>query len=291
MLIVDTGSSDDTIAVIEAYLKDNGLAGEVIEHPWVNFAHNRSFALDCLRRQTGIEYGLIIDADEVLKFDDDFDPAAFKAGLSADLYDVTTAYAGVRYPRPQLFRNRLPFRFGGVLHEFLVCPEGELSRGQALGICNVPSQGGARSRNPRKYDDDAEVLRKVLLDEHEPWLQARYQFYFAQSLRDAGRIEESIEAYAVRATQGHYVDEVFYSFYQVGKLSERVGRPSAEIASAYLDAFNASPTRGESLHALARYWRLQDKFQLAYVVADIGRKFSEPAAAFCAESWVTTMGC
>jgi glycosyltransferase involved in cell wall biosynthesis len=290
VLIVDTGSSDDTIAVIEAYLKDNGLAGEVIEHPWVDFAHNRTFALDSLRRRTDVEYALIIDADEVLTFDDDFDPAAFKAGLTADLYNLTTAYAGVKYPRPQLFRNRLGFRFDGVLHEFLVCPEGELSRGHAKGLYNVPSQDGARSRNPQKYDDDAEVLRKALKGEHEPWLRARYQFYLAQSLRDAGRIGAAIKAYATRAAQGHYVDEVFYSFYQVGRLSERAGRPAAEVVSAYLDAFNAMPARGESLHALARYWRLQDKFQLAYAVADIGRKLDEPAAVFCAESWVYDYG-
>ncbi|MDR3510223.1 MAG: glycosyltransferase [Caulobacteraceae bacterium] len=287
VLIVDTGSSDDTIGVIERHLAQQGLAGEVARCDWVDFAYNRTFALARLREKADIDYCLMIDADEVLQYADDFDPAAFKAGLSHDLYDITTRYGGVNYPRPQLFRNRLDFSFRGVLHEFLERPEGELTRGPARGLWNVPTPDGARSQNPRKFDDDAEMLRRVLAaGVDEPWLEARYQFYLAQSLRDAGRPAEALEAYAVRAAQGFTADEVFYSHFQVGRLAERLGRPAGEIVTAYLDAFQASPNRAEPLHALASYYRRQDKLRLAFEFARIGRALPKPTWGFCVENWI-----
>ena len=48
-LIVDTGSEDDTIAVVREAFADLGLPGRVVEEPWRDFAYNRSFALERLR--------------------------------------------------------------------------------------------------------------------------------------------------------------------------------------------------------------------------------------------------
>jgi glycosyltransferase involved in cell wall biosynthesis len=60
--IVDTGSTDGTRRVIQRVLGD--LPGELHEHPWQDFAHNRTRALELARRLG--DYVLVIDADEVL---------------------------------------------------------------------------------------------------------------------------------------------------------------------------------------------------------------------------------
>ena len=62
-VIVDTGSTDGTQDVIREHLR--GLPGELVERPWVDFAHNRSEALDFARGRA--DYLLVIDADETLE--------------------------------------------------------------------------------------------------------------------------------------------------------------------------------------------------------------------------------
>ena len=43
--ICDTGSTDNTIQVIEEYFKEKGKPGKIVQEPFKNFCHNRNFAL------------------------------------------------------------------------------------------------------------------------------------------------------------------------------------------------------------------------------------------------------
>jgi glycosyltransferase involved in cell wall biosynthesis len=45
-VIVDTGSTDDTIALIRQEMAGYGIDGEVHERPWVNFGVNRQQSLE-----------------------------------------------------------------------------------------------------------------------------------------------------------------------------------------------------------------------------------------------------
>ena len=58
--IVDTGSTDGTQDMVRELMAD--IPGELHERPWVDFAHNRSEALE-LSRPLG-EYSLMLDADD-----------------------------------------------------------------------------------------------------------------------------------------------------------------------------------------------------------------------------------
>src|SRR6478735_7811699 len=67
-VIVDTGSTDGTQELIQRCLRN--VPGELIERPWVDFAHNRSEALEFARGKS--DYLFVLDADDVLINDHDF---------------------------------------------------------------------------------------------------------------------------------------------------------------------------------------------------------------------------
>src|SRR5215471_12045472 len=88
VMIEDTGSSDGTQEIVRNYIARIGLPGEVVDEPWQDFASNRSSALAHLRKHPEIDYALIMDADDLISYDEGFDADAFKAGMDKDLYDV-----------------------------------------------------------------------------------------------------------------------------------------------------------------------------------------------------------
>jgi hypothetical protein len=248
--IVDTGSSDATLTELHALLLELGLDGMVVEERWRDFAHNRSSALVRLREHRDIDYALMIDADDHLVLGDAFDISAFKAGLEADVVNVWTRLGGYSYTRPQLISNRKPFRFRGVLHEFLDCAE-DFTQGTTDSFHCQSMQDGARNRAPDKYRRDAAVLLAALEREADPFLRARYTFYLAQSWRDCGDHRNALEAYLRRAELGFWEEEVYLSLYSAGQMAEALGYDGSVAIDAYLRAYEVRPRRAEALHAAA----------------------------------------
>jgi glycosyltransferase involved in cell wall biosynthesis len=275
VLIVDTGSSDGTQQVIRDYLSRENLPGQVIDEPWRDFAYNRTFALRALRAVGGIDYRLMIDADNVIHYADDFDPAQFKAGLTEDTYQVLMQHGSSWYYLPWLTSNSLDCAYRGVLHEFLECP-GAKSRGTATGFWFEQIQDSARNRNPRKFQDDVKVLKKAIREETDPSMVSRYTFYLAQSYRDAGQLTDSLDTYKQRTQQGGWSEEVWYSLQQVALLHDRLKHSESIVLSAYLAAYQFRPQRAESLVELARYCRLREKYALARLFAEKAKDMARP---------------
>src|SRR5262249_37049129 len=115
-----------------------------------------------------------------------------------------------------------------------------------------------------KYLKDARILEQALKAEPE---NERYAFYLAQSYRDAGLFQKSLRAYQRRAAMGGWDEEIWYSLYEVAKLSERLGMDNAVVSQRYLEAYNARPRRVEPLVQLARFYREKGRFALAHMFA------------------------
>ena len=133
VLVEDTGSTDGTQQLIRDWLRQQHIPGEVIDEPWRDFAWNRSHVAERLRARGEIDYALMIDADSRLVFEGAGDVPAFKASLIHDVYDLEIRHGGARFQRAQLWSNRLPFRFRGILHEYLE-PPADATRAAAHGL-------------------------------------------------------------------------------------------------------------------------------------------------------------
>ena len=258
-IIVDTGSTDGTQALIRKELAD--IPGELFERPWKNFGHNRSEALAFARGKA--DYILIMDADEVFEV-----PAGFAMpGLDAEQYMLLhrhRASAETTWELGTLVRGSMPWRYEGVLHEHIACDEPHQ---------RVPLRGpvvwgyfdSARNVDPKKkYANDARILEDALKDEPN---NARYVFYLAQSYRDSDQLDKAIETYARRAAMGGWEEEVYFSLLQVGVLRVRAKREPQAIVSAFLNAYQYRPSRAEALVELAAHYRGTHEWALAELFA------------------------
>jgi tetratricopeptide (TPR) repeat protein len=241
--------------------------GELHERPWKSFEHNRNEALALASSRAG--YLFFIDADETLSLPQGF----VRPPLESDVYDITCEYAGYTYARCALVSSRMPWRWQGVVHEFLTCGEA-FTRQTLVGPKVVIAHDGARSRDPQTYLKDAALLEESL---REDPANARNLLYLAQSYRDAGQLARSRAVYLQRAAMGGWDEEAWFALYQVAVLTERLGAEPAEVAFAYLNAFQTRPSRAEPLLRLARYHRLRNEFALALLYARQAALLSRPA--------------
>ncbi len=278
-VIVDTGSTDGTQDIIRRFMAD--CPGELHERPWHNFGHNRTEALE-LARPHG-DYLFMIDADEVLRL-----PADYRRPfLRADIYTLQVEFGGIRYGRPCVVASHLPWRWVGVLHEYLDCGR-TVERPWLHGPTVVVHTDGARSQQNvvDKYAADARTLETALRDEPD---NSRYVFYLAQSYRDSAQPEAALRQYDRRAGMGGWPEELWYAQYAAALLADQLGRDPAEIIHRYLQAFETRPSRGgEALGQLARYCRDQKRFASARVFAERARAIPMPAdLLFVDPSWYT----
>jgi glycosyltransferase involved in cell wall biosynthesis len=290
VLIEDTGSSDGTQTIIREWLNRVGMPGEVFEEPWRDFAYNRSHALARLHENKSVDYALIMDADDQLVVEAGFDVAAFKSGLSKDLYFVEMRHSLVHYQRGQIYSNKREFRYRGVLHEFLEGPSEGFSSGNAAGFYIISSREGARSQDPDKYRKDAQVLEQALQAEQDPFLRSRYTFYLARSYRDAGEKEKALDNYLKRAELGYWSEEIFESLFGAAQLLQAMGRPFDEVIAMYLRASDAAPSRAEALHAASVLCRESNKFADGFEYARRGLKIPAPTGGLFVQPWVYEYG-
>lgn len=117
--ICDTGSTDDTIEIIETFFKDNNIPGLVVEEPFQDFGYNRTFALQQCVNLENADYLLLLDADMVLKFGPEFSIPEFKASLTKDAYHIFQGSEVFFYKNVRLLKNSPEFSYWGVTHEYV----------------------------------------------------------------------------------------------------------------------------------------------------------------------------
>jgi glycosyltransferase involved in cell wall biosynthesis/predicted O-methyltransferase YrrM len=272
-VICDTGSNDGTQQLVRAALE--GIPGDLHERPWADFGHNRTELMAFARDKA--DYLLLIDADMTISYD--------KAGpgrLSADSYMLRHAEEP-EYWIKRLVRSDRRWWYVGATHEYLETDQPERVENLDAIVIHHHADGGSRHE---KFERDARLLSAEL--EVDP-TNARAVFYLAQTLRDMGRVQESANLYRRRAAMGGWPEEVFYSLYQLGVLTDRAGQRDRAII-ALLDAWNYRPQRVEPLYELARMFRERQQYHPAHLVAQRGVHAPVPADALFLHRWIYQWG-
>lgn len=249
-VICDTGSTDGTQDIIKEFFKEANIKGELFEHEWKNFGHNRTLAFKSAYNKS--DYVLVMDADDLIKGD-------FKLPhpMDKDGYMLKYGDENFQYYRAQIFKNNIEWHYKGILHEYAEPIDKHYKRvsEKLEGNYYIDSRRlGNRNLDPLKYQKDAKLLADEIEVCTEPQLLSRYCFYAGQSYRDCHDWENAIKYYKKRTELGGWLEEISISWMEIGCAKENANYPKKEIIEAYQNSFRVTPHRAESLFMLGNYY-------------------------------------
>ena len=248
--IHDTGSTDNTVELINKFSERTGIPGKVIYKPFVNFAVSRTAAL--VDGCPMADFLLLLDADMVLVIEPDFDKNKLD---EADVYHIEQGNDSFQYSNTRIVRSNCAHNYSGVTHEYINTREGARKSNVKLRIHDV-GDGGSKSD---KYTRDIKLLLQGIEDEPT---NGRYYFYLANSYIDTNQPALAIESYKKRIAIGGWDEEVYYSMYKMAIAYRALNQMDLFIGCC-LTAWTFRPSRIESIYELVKYYRETSKYSVA----------------------------
>lgn len=276
-VICDTGSTDNTVDIIQNFFQKHDINGELHHDEWVDFAHNRNLALQ--RCEGKSDYIFICDADDRITGN-----LSLPEHLNKPTYDLRmkSAERDFYFYQTLLIQNHPSFHWIGVLHESLV---------NKNNIQPHPLQGdyfiqvghfGARNQDIDKYIKDAKILEKAFEQEQNISLKMRYAHYCACSYHSAQQHNKAIEWFLKRIQQHTNTDqqELYLAYRYLGMQFDALNQP-ANALFYWLEGYNSFPQYAECLYEVIRTHNDLKHHFLAYQYLSLTKNMQMPIDIAC----------
>ena len=257
--ILDTGSTDNTVALCEAYLVKSGKPFTIAVEPFKNFGYNRTVSFEktqafCTRLGWDAEktYAMAVDADMNIVVS----PSFKGYPLTANGYTVIQANGSIKYDNTRFMKVSKGWKCVGSSHEYW--DFGGTSRiPYEVIFIDDKNDGGSKSD---KFERDVRLLTEDIIENPK---NDRAHYYLGQSLKDLGRFQEAIEMFTRRIELGGWIEEVHYAHYQIAKCYDHMGKPH-EMELWMNKAFDYYPKKAEPIYFLTKYFREKSQHYKAY---------------------------
>lgn len=272
-LICDTGSTDGTPEIIESYMKEKGIAGEVIHKEWKNFGYNKSYLLEQAYthgKANNAKYLIWHDADEVF-LKDISDLTSYLTKDDADeLYNwleersepiifIKTIFQDLHYGRWNIVKNNQLYKWMAPKHEWLLGTNDNRSVNYDKFILYARKEGSA-SRDPERCQKDSKLFIDYINENGGPDQCPREVFYLAQEYEPFDK-EKAIEWYIMRTKLNNgFYQERYISYLRLGRLHNT----EADKIKYWSAGYNFIPHRLECLYEIMKYYKDKEDWQNAY---------------------------
>lgn len=269
--VLDTGSTDNTVEVCERVLSATGKPFKISQDPFKNFGYSRTVSFRKAQefaQELGwpgdTTYALAVDADMNLVVQ----PGFKDVKLTGNGYTVIQANGHIKYHNTRIMQVGAPWKCTGATHEYWdLGGTGKIP--YEVMFIDDKNDGGCKSD---KFERDVRLLSEEIKENPK---NDRAHYYLGQSLKDLGRFEEAIEMFKRRIELGGWVEEVHYSYYQIGKCYDHMGKPF-EMELWMNKAFEFYPRKAEPLYFMTRYFREKSQHFKAYHYYLKGRDIPYP---------------
>jgi len=261
VVIYDTGSTDGTQEIVRKWCSDNKLSLFMIEGKFVDFSISRNVMLEF--GDDKADFLLLLDSNEELKdghilrkYVNNYNGIA----IGWHLKQVwKTAVSVDQYYNTKLIKTKKQFKYHEPVHEYLISP---LAKGNPAMIEKLDIFWLFQDR---KYDDpkskprflrDRELLYK---EYKENPTKPRTMFYLAQTFMCLGQNHLSYRFYKKRTEYAEFAEEIYHSYYQMGRIAQVLGHDYYEIFLLFLKAFENTKRVEPLLRIAEQYVWLGDQ--------------------------------
>uniref|UniRef100_A0A6C0CZW3 Glycosyl transferase family 1 domain-containing protein n=1 Tax=viral metagenome TaxID=1070528 RepID=A0A6C0CZW3_9ZZZZ len=249
--ILDTGSTDNTIAIIKDVLK--GKRGNLYQESFINFRDSRNRLLELAG--TDCAFNIMLDDTYVLNGDLRGFLSFVRGDDVADSYSLVIEGVDVLYTSNRITKSSRGLKYINIIHE-IIQTENNINISiphKVAYITDVISPYMTRRTTERK-DKDIGLLYNII---RENPLDYRAYYYLADSYILKQNWPLALKYFKERAKyrdKGNLM-EVQNSLYYIAVISHNyMNEKWAECHQLYLDCYNFDTTRSESLYFIAKHY-------------------------------------
>lgn len=251
-IILDTGSTDNTIEHVTKYCNDNGKKLYLLESPFQDFSTSRNKLLTYCESIIDVEYLLLMDSGDYMK-------NTILSNLKEDAYIVkqrwTTNNSTVEFKNIRIIKNRSGWRYKGPVHEYLLHPDDITPPDLDIVIYQNRTDN---EKTFNRFEKDKELLWKEYKNNKTP----RTIFYLAQTLQCLNEYDKALELYKERCQIKEFDEEIFESYKRCGDILKLMNK-SCESNIYYMKSLDIM-NRVEPLLRLSEYYAKKCNWILSY---------------------------
>ena len=256
--ILDTGSTDETISIIEEVLVGKK-EGKLYQEPFINFRDSRNRLIDLAGDEC--KYKLILDDTYVVKGD----LRAFLNDVRSDQYSTSfTLFINsddTKYGSNRIIKSDSGLKYIHKIHEVITDKDN----------INVVIPENISYINDRRFDymekrtiDRKQLDLKLLYEEvDENPNDPRAYYYLAQTYNILEDYDKAFHYFMKRCefvNAGFLQERVDAAFEAARVANFKLGKPWPECEKLYLDAFKIDETRPEPLYFIGIHYYLENNF-------------------------------
>jgi len=258
LCITDTGSTDETVKMIQRWCEENSITGVIKHSEFQDFGTSRTISYENAKESfPKADYLLLLDADMVLS-QFGFDKALTKPYYHVQQTDNVSSYWNIR-----LISLKNKWECLGVTHEIWLGTTNDFwskryinedCKLTTLKIRDIDDGSSRKNKNKR----DIELLVRALAIETREFLITRYQFYLAMTYQCVEKYKLAIEWYNFRINKGGLdQEEIYYSKFKKATCYHVLYNKSKNeddlmnARHAYIEAWKKRPCRAEPLYYLS----------------------------------------
>jgi len=264
-LILDTGSTDNTVAVTKQIFIDYGVQhGYVEEQPFIDFSTSRNHAIALAEEKfPDVTFFLMIDAEWYLQNMNDFmEFCRDHVDDPETVFLIKLRAGGSQNDTARLFRPHRGIQFVGAVHECLN-RVGFVQLPQDIHFVWSPTRTGTEKTQARWYRDRDVLLKEYQKNPNDP----RTTFYLAQTYACLGDWDNAASWYFIRCQQPGWDQENYMAHYKLANAYEQLQNwPKA--LWFYLKAYSMRPKRAEPLVRIAQHYLAEQDFASAFLFAN-----------------------